>query len=113
MTTYGNVIFLQGDDYQEFEAALYPGSTAEDLAEGSLLGSPDVMAAFQYLMQWECGDGVEESDTPGWGSGDDVAVFTSAGKRSPHRADRIKNGYVMTWHTGLSYAGLTRVSADV
>lgn len=111
-TTYGSVIDLQGDDYREFEAALYPGSSAEELGKGFLMGSPDIRAAFHYLMQWEHGDGVDERDTPGWGGGN-VAVFTPAGKRSSHPGDRIKNGYVMEWHTGLSCASLTRVTTEV
>lgn len=111
MPTYGDVIVLQGDDYREFEAMLYPRSSDEDLANGILLGSPDVKSAFQYLMQWEYGEGVEERDTPGWGGSDSTAAFDAAGRRLTRHAPTVMSrGYVMSWHTGLSYASLTRVT---
>ena len=108
---YETVIFLQGDDYQQFEAELYPDASAEDLHQGMLLGWKDHKAAFAHLLQWEDGEGRPWHSTPPWGDGDDTIGFTRKGAFSPVRdVRRMRSGYVMSWHTGLSYASLTRVA---
>lgn len=90
MKVYETVIFLQGDDYDEWEAIMYP-----DRSPGVLPFPSGHDAALEYLMQWEYGEPTEEYDTPPWGDADNT-----------HEVD----GYVMSWHPGLSYASLTRIT---
>lgn len=90
MKIYQTVIFLDGDDYDEWEALMYPDRTPVVLPFPS---GHD--AALAYLMQWEYGEPTEEYDHEPWGSAD----YT-------HKVD----GYVMSWNTRLSYASLTRVT---
>lgn len=90
MKIYETVIFLQGDDYDAWEAIAYPER------EGVSLGWPNEQAGLDYLMQWEYGEPTgDEYTEPPWGGGDQT-----------HEID----GYVMSWHTGLSYASLTRIT---
>lgn len=90
MKIYETVIFLQGDDYDEWEALMYPDR------EPAYLPFPSGHdAALAHLMQWEYGEGTEEYTNPPWGSRDDT-----------HEVD----GYVMSWNAGLSYASLTRIT---
>lgn len=93
MKIYETVIFLDGDEYDDWEALMYPGR------DGVSMGWPDGHdAALAYLMQWEYGEptGTVYDHEP-WGSSD----YT-------HEVD----GYVMAWNVGLSYASLTRVKDD-
>jgi hypothetical protein len=89
-TVYETVVFLDGDDYDEWEALMYPDR------DGVSLGWPDGKeAAMEHLKQWEYGEPTEPYGAPPWGSSD----YTY---EAP--------GYVMSWNVGLSYASLTRVT---
>lgn len=57
--SYQTIVFLQGDDYPEFEKALNLG-TGE---------------AFEYLSQWESGDVGEIRNTAPWGAFDQTVNF--------------------------------------
>jgi hypothetical protein len=90
-TIYETVIYLDGDDYDEWEALMYPGREP-----GYLPFPTGHDAAFDHLMQWEYGEPTDhEYDTPPWG-GDEYTYE--------------KDGYVMAWHAGLAHASLTRVT---
>jgi len=89
-TTYETVVYLDGDDYDEWEAIMYP-----DRSPGFLpfpTGHDDALA---HLMQWEYGEaGGDVYTLPPWGSDERT-----------HTVD----GYVMAWHPGLGHVSLTRV----
>ncbi|MDR7277639.1 hypothetical protein [Catenuloplanes atrovinosus] len=86
MIGYECVVHFDGDAYQDFEATLYPDTTAEDRRTGNLCGRVDRAAALAHLKQWDYGEPAE-----------------------PYTGD----GYVMTWHTGLSFCALYReVNSD-
>jgi hypothetical protein len=86
--SYEDIVFMQGDDYDEFERALYP------------LKSPwsDVEAGLAYLAQWDYGEASEAlEERPG----------TDTSSREYETAD-----YVMTWSTSYGWASLVRKVAS-
>ena len=82
---YETVIFLDGDSFDEADEAAnaHEGSYGEGL--------------FEYLSQWEYGDGVERHATPPWGWRDDTYAF---------------DGYIVAVNHGLAYASLTRIVTE-
>jgi len=73
---FAQIVFLQGDDYAEFNRIL---------SEGSLLD------ALYYLRQWDYGDY------------DDIRNSNSAG---PYDDSWQYGQFLMTWNSGHGYAGL-------
>lgn len=90
MKIYETVIFLQGDDYDEWEALMYP-----DREPGYLPFPSGHDAAFDHLMQWEYGESTDTYTLPPWGS--DERTYEH-------------NGYVMAWHPGLGHVSLNRIT---
>lgn len=115
-TRYETVIFLQGDDYLEAEETA-DEATASSVGEvdpwwpGLYRGCAEwTRALFDHLMQWEYGEGTDDESTePPWGSSDDTAYFTKSGRHYTGKGT-LRNGYAVSYNTGLSYAGLTRVT---
>jgi len=79
---YSSIVLAQGED------ALEPLEILESKGE---------MAAVEYLKQWETGEEVPEYAAP-WGEGD--RLFFTTWKHGAR--------YVLTWHRGGLYIGLTR-----
>lgn len=91
---YEEIVFLQGENYPEFERVLYPSTRTDPLL---LLGPPQVDQALDYLTRWDNGEPVRTYDVPPWGSGDDI-----------HQ----RGDYVLSYNTRLGYAGLVRIVRD-
>lgn len=79
--TYGTIVFMQGDDYNEFEAVL--DERGED-------------AAFDHLNQWNYGEGYtdERPERPG---------------ENWHEHTVERDGQIMIWSTRYQYCGLFEV----
>lgn len=75
---YRSIVFLQGDDFPEFE---------------KVWEEHGFHRAAEYLMQWESGEttDVDTVEEP-WGAWDSVY--------------RLEDGYIMTVNWRLGYAGL-------
>jgi hypothetical protein len=96
---YQSIVFLQGDDASAPIDALYnresPGS--RDWPVGVVYHGPSeesIVAAFEYLKQWDYGEPTETLEAPGSGQSDDVWE---------------QAGYRLSAHLGLGYMGLERI----
>lgn len=89
MTKYMNVIYLDGDGYEEAMEAC-GGETGISVHKAD----ETWLELFNYLMQWEYGEPTEELDGTPWGSADDSAAFP---------------GYIVSWNHHLGYCSLTRL----
>jgi hypothetical protein len=93
MTRYAHIVFMQGDDYDEWEAIMYP-----DREPGYLPLPRGHDAAVEYLAQWDNGDEAEVWDTD-----------TDNGKPWGTADYTYEQGeYVMSWNPPLGYVGLVR-----
>lgn len=88
---YQDIKVVDGDEYDAFEAVLFPDTTDEDRRRGRLYGRRDEDAAVAYLAQWDHDDPTEEYDR------------LPRGTRTYRRGD-----YVLIYHTGLRQACLAR-----
>lgn len=86
---YQSVIFLQGDDYDDLEKALYPES------EEASLGWPDMRAGMNYLRQYDSGEPTERCQTD----------YPACSGNDRHYETRY---YVMVWSASYANAGLWR-----
>jgi len=80
---YENIVFIQGSDAVEAMEIL------------DLQGQD---ALLEYLLQWDTGDPCDLSETPPWGTGDQLVIF-------PEKDAHL----VLSYNTRLSYCGLCRV----
>lgn len=86
MTTYSRIVFLQGEEYEEF------GDILDDRGEDE---------AMDYLIQWD------------YGTDDDLHDESSSGRDDAWmRRDMGDFTYLMTWDRTLGYAGLERILSD-
>lgn len=83
MPTYRTVIFLDGDDFDKWYA--------EFDSEGWDNG-------FEYLLQWEYGEGGVISISEPWGAYEDSMTFFNGGLE-----------YVVSYNWNLAYVSLTEV----
>lgn len=98
MPAYEQIVFMQGDDADEPIDILY----ARDKEETNIPYyrgpfAESIAAAFEYLKQWDYGEGGEVRKGPSSGQGDD---FWEEG------------GYRMSAHCGLGHIGLERILSD-
>lgn len=93
---FEQIVFMQGDDYDEFERVLYPDSDAVSIGFSR---EPDKGVA--YLAQWNYGEPTERQiENP---------YDTSCGAGVSHYET---DAHVMMWHYGLRWAALYRVVHD-
>ncbi len=92
MKIYRDVVFLQGDDYLEFETAVEAAIGRTD-HKGTWSSS-----AFEYLMQWESGEANEESPREPWGTSDQTYTRRMG-----------DSTYVLSVNERIGYVGLTEV----
>ena len=76
---YETIIYLQGHEAIEVETIFNEKGADE---------------AIKHLLQWDYGDGGEETDSEPWGTACKLYA---------------KNDLVMNYNTGLPYFGLTRI----
>lgn len=100
--SYQTIVFLQGDDYPEFEKALDLGTSE----------------AFEYLSQWETGDESESRETAPWGTHDQTVHFPGyvmswnsglsyASLTKILRTNKYSYLYVVQGHYGQGWEDLT------
>lgn len=86
--TYERIVFMQGDDFEEFEREVDAMTSARPA-----LSWED--AAIEYLSQWDAGDGGDGGhETPSRGTSDSWAEH---------------GDYVLTWNDRMGYCGLERI----
>jgi hypothetical protein len=75
---YQQIVFIQGDE------AIEPLSILEEHGQSAL---------FDYCLQWDMGDGGDESNDAPWGKDDDLFQFED---------------YFLSYNTRIGYVGLCK-----
>ncbi len=121
MATYETLVYVEGDDYDEFMRAI---CTKRHRHAGKWIGIPDMAAALTYLKALVDGDApviradgptlthVGVTDNPPWRFGDATECFDESGQWLwNHLVGTLRAGYVVAYQSGLRWATLTRVSS--
>lgn len=97
MPAYEQIVFMQGDDADKPIDILYARDKSHDIPYYTGPFAESVAAAFEYLKQWDYGDGGEVRAAASPGQSDDAWE---------------EGGYRLSAHCGQHYIGLERILAD-